>query len=446
MKRALSLAFVLVLVLGVACSPGLAQGYRRFEGVKLEFIMVDDPQVYAIRRLLPEFKKLTGVEVTITEYPLSSLMEKQLLSLISGTGKPDLVGFDLWFTGAFGRTDTLLSLDSFIKELKNDRDFDFGDLLPRHVEGYRYRNHQIGVGFIPVQMLQVYRKDLFDSAKYKAEFKAKYGYDLKPPETMKQFMDVVKFFTRDTDGDGKIDLWGNATQMQRDDPIYCAFTHFMYPYGGEIIDPKTKRPVFNSKTNVRALTDFVTMVHNYCPPGTLGYGWGDMTAAMQKGDVAIQLNWNVFMGEYEDPSKSQVAGKLGYTPTPGEVTKRSLLGGWGIGINKQSRNKEAAKEFIRWLLSKETDLAVTLSGGAAPMRVSTYKNPEVAKRFPHGPASNLTATYSTPPPSVPEFPAILEIVGLTLSEAASKQKSPKEALDEGQAKLDDVMRNAGYYK
>ena len=162
--------------------------------------------------------------------------------------------------------------------------------------------------------------------------------------------------------------------------------------------------------------------------------------------VAVQLNWNVFMGEYEDSTKSTVAGKLGYTETPGDAAKRSLLGGWGIGINKQSRNKEAAQEFIRWLLSKDTDLKVTLNGGAAAMRVSTYQIPEIAKRFPHGPASNLTAAYSTPPPTVPEFPAILEIMGLTLSEAASKQKTPEQALNDGQKKLDEVMRNAGYYR
>ncbi len=97
-------------------------------------------------------------------------------------------------------------------------------------------------------------------------------------------------------------------------------------------------------------------------------------------------------------------------------------------------------------MSKDTDLKVTLGGGAAALRLSTYKNPEIAKRFPHGPASNLTATYSTPPPSVPEFPAILEAVGLTLSEAASKQKTCEQALADGQKRLDEIMRNAGYYK
>ena len=176
-----SFLVLLIFLVLLALSPvAWSRGLKRFNGVKLEFVMVDDPQVYAIRKLLPEFKETTGIDVVITEYPLASLMEKQLLSLISGTGKPDLVGFDMWFVGAFGRTDTLYPLDGFIKELKADKDFDYQDLLLRHINGYKYNGKSMGVGFIPVQMLQVYRKDLFESEKYKSEFKSKYGYDLKP--------------------------------------------------------------------------------------------------------------------------------------------------------------------------------------------------------------------------------------------------------------------------
>ena len=41
-----------------------------------------------------------------------------------------------------------------------------------------------------------------------AAFKAKFGYDLAPPADWQQFRDVAIFFTRDTDSDGKTDLYG----------------------------------------------------------------------------------------------------------------------------------------------------------------------------------------------------------------------------------------------
>src|SRR4030042_1838994 len=219
-------AFVFFLIISLifpACSrpPATPKSSKPFEGTTIDFWMVDDPQVTAIRSILPKFKEETGIDVQITEYPLDTIFEKQMLALRSQTGSPDLVGFDLWFVPAFGESDTLLDLNPYITELKNDQAYDFGDILPSHVNGYQYKGKQLGLGFIPVQMLMVYRKDLFEDTKYKEEFLQKYGHELLPPTTMTEFMQVVEFFTRDTNGDGEIDLWGTATQMESDDPIMC---------------------------------------------------------------------------------------------------------------------------------------------------------------------------------------------------------------------------------
>ena len=40
-----------------------------------------------------------------------------------------------------------------------------------------------------------YRKDLFEDPKEKEGFKAKYGYDLAPPQTWHQFRDIAEWFT-----------------------------------------------------------------------------------------------------------------------------------------------------------------------------------------------------------------------------------------------------------
>jgi multiple sugar transport system substrate-binding protein len=416
-----------------------APAAKPYEGTKIDFWMIDDPQVSAIRSLLPKFKEETGIDVQITEYPLDTIFEKQMLALKGGTGKPDLVGFDLWFVPAFGETGTLEDLTPYINKLKEDQNYNFDDILPTHVEGYKYKDQQLGLGFIPVQMLMVYRKDLFEDPIYKEEFQQKYGHELLPPATMEEFMQVVEFFTRDTNDDGEVDLWGTATQMERDDPIMCAFSHFMYPNGGDSVDENTREVVFDSPENLAALTDFVKVVNTYSPPGTLGYSWGDMQAAMQRGNAAIQLNWNVFMGEYEDPEKSLVAGKLGYGPTPKAKIQRSLLGGWGFGVNKSSKDKEAAFEFIKWVLRQDIDKQIAMNGGAAPMRMSNYHDDEVKARFPHGEASLETAKFSTPPPRIPEFPEIMETMGLALSEAASSIKTPEEALSTAATRMEEIL-------
>jgi len=41
-----------------------------------------------------------------------------------------------------------------------------------------------------------YRKDLFEDPTEKANFKAKYGYELRVPRTFDELVDVAEFFTR----------------------------------------------------------------------------------------------------------------------------------------------------------------------------------------------------------------------------------------------------------
>ena len=53
-----------------------------------------------------------------------------------------------------------------------------------------------------------YRKDLFENPQEKENFQKEYGYELNPPMTWKEFLDIAQFFTRDTDQDGTVDFYG----------------------------------------------------------------------------------------------------------------------------------------------------------------------------------------------------------------------------------------------
>jgi sorbitol/mannitol transport system substrate-binding protein len=59
-------------------------------------------------------------------------------------------------------------------------------------------------------------------------------------------------------------------------------------------------------------------------------------------------------GSVEDPKNSKVAGKVGYVRAPIEKTKDSgWLWSWNLGINAESKHKDAAWQFLKWATSKE---------------------------------------------------------------------------------------------
>src|SRR5207248_4144181 len=82
----------------------------------------------------------------------------------------------------------------------------------------------------------IYRKDLLDDPKEQAAFKAKYGIDLKLPTTWDEYKKQVEFFSRDTDGDGKIDFYGTVNQGQRGDCISMQWSNYLYANGGQYHD------------------------------------------------------------------------------------------------------------------------------------------------------------------------------------------------------------------
>ena len=89
-------------------------------------------------------------------------------------------------------------------------------------------------------------------------------------------------------------------------------------------------------------------------------------------------------GSLEDPKSSKVAGKVGYAYAPVTETKCSgWLYTWAWGIEKASKNPDAAWKFVSWASSKEYEQLVGQKLGWARVpagkRQSLYENPEYQK-------------------------------------------------------------------
>jgi multiple sugar transport system substrate-binding protein len=83
-----------------------------------------------------------------------------------------------------------------------------------------------------------YRKDLFEDPDEMAAFKAEYGYDLAPPETWDQLMDIAKFFTRPDDPVNGV-KYGVGVYTQKDyDGMIMGYENVMFSYGADWWGPE----------------------------------------------------------------------------------------------------------------------------------------------------------------------------------------------------------------
>ena len=76
------------------------------------------------------------------------------------------------------------------------------------------------------------------------------------------------------------------------------------------------------------------------------------------------------------PVEPAIIGKWGASDCPSEDgTLGPWVAPWMIGINNDSPNKDAAWEFIKWVLSDEIQKKLAATGTTPPCRFSLLKDP-----------------------------------------------------------------------
>lgn len=115
----------------------------------------------------------------------------------------------------------------------------------------------------------------------------------------------------------------------------------------------------------------------------------------------------------------------------------SVVGGEDIVLFKQSRNKEAALEFIRFMLSPEAQLMMARVG-QVPVRIDVTEQAVQAQPYFALFFEQLkTARARLPHPNWPKIEDLLTSTGQAILRG---EKGAKEALDELAPKIDALLK------
>jgi len=118
--------------------------------------------------------------------------------------------------------------------------------------------------------------------------------------------------------------------------------------------------------------------YHICPPGMVNYSRTDANALYMAGNAAMMWQDSVAYGEFNDPTKSKVAGKTGLMPFPagphGKKTSWDVCWGWAIPKNIPEERKKVAKELLSFLISDKVQLDLWKTTGGIPVTVSARKH------------------------------------------------------------------------
>lgn len=400
--------------------------------------VIDDSEDHgiAMQKLAPLYEKETGVKVVVETYGWDATLEKEMLLFVSKSSDYDIVAHDCVFSGTFQQNGWLLDLRKYLED-PSLPDIDLTGYLPGLMEVYDIGENG-EIYSIPIDLtsiLMVYIPERFKEA----------GMD-GPAETWNEYLKQVERMSKDLNGDGMIDQFGIIVHPGGADPSYTDWivrvTGFELPLGAVefVLNKELTTTIFDVYPyGVKALEMYKEIL-TYSPPGSIGYGYGEVMEAFRTGLAASWISWQVLMYEFLDPSKSEVAGKVAFALPPITKERHSHVGGWRVGINKYSEHPEEAYKFIAWIASKEGEKRMVEAGSLTPARTEALRNPEWIKKFP---AMKVMSQLENPVafPKTGKFIEIQQVFFEHIPMALTGQKTSEEVIENIATEVNRLLKS-----
>jgi ABC-type glycerol-3-phosphate transport system substrate-binding protein len=274
---------------------------------------------------------------------------------------------------------------------------------------------------------QYYRTDLYEKS------------SLRPAKTWDELIDVGQKLT----GGGQFGL----VLPGQGDPAQRQFADFLWQAGGEWLDDGNN-VTFNSPEGVEALTFYRDLIKRYevVPGDAVTYGWNENSAGFSNGTCAAVFDWPGAYASLGDPSLSKVSDTFATAPLTSHKTAVSCAISHALAINKYSRKKDAAAEFLKFTVTPQALLDQYAEFKNYPSRVSTAE--QVIGQAQGKEQQWLTDLRTTIQngkewPKVPGFDKVSTVVQTAVQNALSDQMSPKAALDGAAQESTRILQQAG---
>jgi len=456
--------------------------------------------------LTPMFQDITGIKVNIEGIAGDETMRKMRLEAETKVGAYDLINIDQDMVGFFtyigGATD-LTELSEKNKQL-NSPFLDLNDFTSDKISRNALNGHLYILCDYQKPTGTAYRKDWFTDAKNKADFKKKYGYDLKTPMewflqamktkkikddwTFEKSLDVAEFFTRPDEN-----MYGTIVGMKPGWHLAWFFNDVLDQnagVGSKAIGPPLQtlpphcRPwsqVFGvkyapdkktilgaSKSRGGRLNDVQGVeAFNYLHYELPKYAPAEKIQEIDSveayvafgidGNYAFNLQHLAFIPTYNG-ADSKIACKYECAPIP--VSEKyfqygMVRGYWdaeGWAITEGSKRKEASWLFAQFFTAKSTDVYKNLAG-IMPIRYSTINSKQMGAHDKEwGGIMTLLqnsdfVNYCAGTDELwPGFPDTNEPVSTAVAEALGKGMDAQEMADLVAERLDAFLIEKGFIK
>ncbi|MFA0439856.1 ABC transporter substrate-binding protein [Vibrio sp. 10N.286.49.C2] len=325
-----------------------------------------------------------------------------------------------------------------------------------------------------------FRADWFERDDLKAKFKDMYGYELGVPLNWSAYEDIAEFFSdkvKMIDGER---IYGHMDYGKKDPSLGWRFTDSWFSMAGAgdkglpnglpvdewgirlegcspVGSDVTRGGATNGPAAVFATQKYVDWLKKYAPPEAQGMTFGEAGPVPAQGSVAQQIFWyTAFTADMTKPGLPVVnedgTPKWRMAPSPkGPYWEEGMklgyqdTGAWTFLNSTPLDRRQAAWLYAQFVVSKSVSLKKTLVG-LTPIRESDINSQAMTDVAPKLGGlvefyrSDARKQWTPTGTNVPDYPKLAQLWWQYVSEAASGEKTPQEALDGLAAAQDKVLQ------
>lgn len=296
------------------------------------------------------------------------------------SGTPDVFSQDVIWIAGFAAAGWALPLDEFVSDTSG---YFEGTLAACKWDG----KLTALPWFMDTGMLY-YRQDLLDKA------------GAQVPQTWAEMAALGK--AAQDAGDAE---FGYLWQGKQAEVLVCDAVEAIASNNGAILAEDGRSSRIGEPEAVAAIQFLHDSIGSISPRDVLSWDEEPSRQPFTAGRAMFLRNWSYVWPIAQDPKVSEVVGKIGAGPLPHFDGGRSAscLGGYQLGMNANTKNRDAAWEFMSWVSAPEQQKRVALNFGLGPSRPALFDDPELNEKQPFMATLRPVFTGATARPVTPEY-------------------------------------------
>ena len=367
--------------------------------------------------MLAEFEKEKGIKVNIETVSWDDIRNKIAIAASGNKAAADVFEVDWSWIGEFEDAQWLEPIELSQEDIKD---------IPS-ISTFIVNDRVLAVPYANDFRIGYYNKVIYQQA----------GLD--EPQTWNDVMEDMEILKKKN-----ILKYPYTFPLNANEATTTSFIWLTYLRDGRVFNDDGTLNRENALTTLNFINDMLKK--GLINPANLTLNGLDTYRQILSKDAAFMVGPTSFIARSVDPDQSKAIGEIEVILPPGKDGKatQTMALTEAVGVSSLSENKEAAKEFVKWYTSKETQKAFFKEISAIPTRTSVLNEVIDAGEIKNSGAMKETSILvkSPFPNGVPAYYAEMSnSIYNAINSMASGNLTPEEAVNQIDSKIQELIKD-----